>query len=100
MENDQSIGLLRRKDNHIRRMRIREESITLNISSRAISDCCCSSNLPDRNGERERAGKKTKELCYRYIEQKQIVLMGIDKKKRRKKTNESENIEKSQILDR
>jgi hypothetical protein len=83
MENDQSIGLLRRKDNHIRRMRIREESITLNISSRAISDCCCSSNLPDRNIERRK--KKPKELCYRYIEQKQIVLMGIDKKKRRKK---------------
>jgi hypothetical protein len=91
MENDQSIGLLRRKDNHIRRMRIREESITLNISSRAISDCCCSSNLPDRNGERERE-KKTKELCYRYIEQKQIVLMGIDKKKKRKK-NERERKE-------
>ncbi len=43
IRNDQSIGLLRKeeeKDNHIRRMRIREESITLNISSRAISDCC------------------------------------------------------------
>jgi hypothetical protein len=55
-KNDQSIGLLRRKDNHIRRMRIREESITLNISSRAISDCCCNSNLPDRN-KREREKK-------------------------------------------
>lgn len=35
-----------------------EESITLNISSRAISDCCWRSNLPDR----EREGKKSKEL--------------------------------------
>lgn len=55
--NDQSIGLLRkrrRKVNHVRRMRIREESITLNISSRAISDCYCGSNLPDRNIERRK----------------------------------------------
>jgi hypothetical protein len=77
-------------------MRIREESITLNISSRAISDCCCRSNLPDRNREK----KKPKKLCYSYIEQKQIVLMGIDKKKRRrrrKKTNESEKRAKSWI---
>jgi hypothetical protein len=35
-------------------MRIREESITLNISSRAISDCCCRSNLPDRNREKKK----------------------------------------------
>jgi hypothetical protein len=42
--------------------------------------------------------KKTKKLCYSYIEQKQIVLMGIDKKKRRrKKTKESEKRAKSWI---
>ena len=60
IRNDQSIGLLR-KDNHVRRMRItgrerereeEEESITLNISSRAISDCCWRSNLPDREREK------------------------------------------------
>jgi hypothetical protein len=44
--------------------------------------------LPDRNTERE-------ELCYRYIEQKQIVLMGINKKKRRKK-NEREREERKE----
>ena len=48
---------------------------------------------------------KTK-LCDRYTEQKQIILMGIDMKRREeKKMKESENREKkrgkkSQILDR
>ena len=79
-ENDQSIGLSREwwrgrreserrkmplyiKDNHVRRMRGREESITLNISSRAIFDCCCNSNLPDRNREeKKKEGKKREEI--------------------------------------
>ncbi len=96
IRNDQSIGLLRKekkkniRDNHVRRMRIREESITLNISSRAISDCCWRSNLPDRNREEKKKKKKKNEG---NIEQKQIVLMDIDKKKRRRrreKKNESD----------
>ena len=88
IRNDQSIGLLRKeekkniRDNHVRRMRIREESITLNISSRAISDCCWRrSNLPDRNREEKKKNEGN-------IEQKQIVLMGIDKKKRRRRERE------------
>lgn len=72
-----------------------EESITLNISSRAISDCCWRSNLPDREREEKIEG-------IGYIEQKQIVLMGIDKKKKKnkKKKRRKESEKKSQILDR
>lgn len=45
--------------NHGQRERERdeeEESITLNISSRAISDCCWRSNLPDREREEKSEG--------------------------------------------
>jgi len=51
-------------------MRIREESITLNISSRAISDCCCRSNLPDnitKKEKRREREKKRRRNCAREL---------------------------------